>query len=65
MALIYFVLCFVCEKPFLFPRFEKLGNSSYFFAAICKYGPSCHVVLGVSVYALFFVVVEVVFRLVY
>jgi hypothetical protein len=26
---------------------------SYFFATICKGGPVCHVVLGVSVYVLF------------
>jgi hypothetical protein len=40
--------------------FKKLGNSSYFFAAIYKIGPFCFAMLGVSV-CFIFVVVEVVF----
>jgi hypothetical protein len=52
-ALIYFVLCFVWEKLFLFTCFEKLDSSSYFFATICKSGPLYFVVLGVSAYVVF------------
>jgi hypothetical protein len=37
----------------LFDAFKKLGYLRYFFAAICKGDPFCHVVVAISVYALF------------
>jgi hypothetical protein len=45
--------CVLCAKGYFYSRFfKKFGYSSYIFAAICKGGPFCHVMLRDSVYVL-------------
>jgi hypothetical protein len=55
---LYFVLC--AKACFHRRVFKKLGYLSYFFAAACKGGPFCRVVLGISVYVLFDLITEMI-----
>jgi hypothetical protein len=55
VAVIYFILCFVCGRLFLLEEFSK---SFYLFAAVCKGDPFCFVVQRFSVCVCFFFVEE-------